>query len=37
MVMLVPIIIVLIPCLRLILSLYGWRIRARIYRRYGEQ
>lgn len=36
MVMLVPIIIVLIPGLRLIPSLYGWRIRARIYRRYGE-
>ncbi|MEO6823569.1 MAG: TAXI family TRAP transporter solute-binding subunit [Nitrosospira sp.] len=35
-VMLVPIIIVLIPGLRLIPSLYGWRIRARIYRRYGE-
>lgn len=35
-VMLVPIIIVLIPGLRLIPTLYGWRIRARIYRRYGE-
>lgn len=35
-VMLVPIIIVLIPGLRLLPTLYGWRIRARIYRRYGE-
>lgn len=35
-VMLVPIVIVLIPGLRLIPSLYGWRIRTRIYRRYGE-
>jgi len=35
-VILVPIIIVLIPGLRLIPTLYGWRIRARIYRRYGE-
>lgn len=35
-VMLVPIIIVLIPGLRLVPTLYGWRIRMRIYRRYGE-
>lgn len=35
-VILVPIIIVLIPGLRLIPTLYGWRIRTRIYRRYGE-
>lgn len=35
-VMLVPIIIVLIPGLRLVPTLYGWRIRRRIYRRYGE-
>jgi len=35
-VILVPIVIVLIPGLRLIPTLYGWRIRARIYRRYGE-
>ncbi|SEK59021.1 TAXI family TRAP transporter solute-binding subunit [Nitrosovibrio tenuis] len=35
-VMLVPIIIVLIPGLRLLPSLYGWRVRARIYRRYSE-
>jgi len=35
-VMLVPIIIVLIPGLRFAPALYGWRIRTRIYRRYGE-
>lgn len=35
-VMLVPIVIVLIPGLRLVPSLYGWRIRRRIYRRYAE-
>ena len=35
-VMLVPIIIVLIPGFRLVPTLYGWRIRRRIYRRYGE-
>jgi len=35
-VMLVPIILVLIPGLRLIPNLYGWRIRRRIYHRYGE-
>jgi len=35
-VLLVPIVIVLIPGLRLIPILYGWRIRRRIYRRYGE-
>ena len=34
--LLVPIIIVLIPGLRLVPVLYGWRIRSRIYRRYGE-
>jgi hypothetical protein len=36
MVMLVPVIIVLIPGLRLVPGLYGWRIRRRIYRCYGE-
>jgi TRAP-type uncharacterized transport system substrate-binding protein len=35
-VVLVPIIIVLIPGLRLAPALYAWRIKARIYRRYGE-
>ncbi len=35
-VVLVPIIIILIPGLRLVPGLYGWRIRRRIYRRYGE-
>jgi hypothetical protein len=36
MVMLVPIIVLLIPGLRIAPWLYSWRIRARIYRRYGE-
>jgi TRAP transporter TAXI family solute receptor len=35
-VLLVPVVIVLIPGLRLIPYLYGWRIRRRIYGRYGE-
>jgi len=35
-VVLVPIIIVLIPGLRLAPALYAWRIKTRIYRRYGE-
>jgi TRAP transporter TAXI family solute receptor len=35
-VVLVPVIIVLIPGLRLVPTLYGWRIRTRIYKRYGE-
>jgi TRAP-type uncharacterized transport system substrate-binding protein len=35
-VVLVPLVIVLIPGLRLIPSLYGWRIRRHIHRRYGE-
>jgi len=35
-VMLVPIIVLLIPGLRLLPSLYRWRINTRIYRRYGE-
>lgn len=35
-VMLLPIVIVLIPGLRLVPTLYGWRVRTRIYRRYGE-
>ncbi|MDD5250820.1 MAG: TAXI family TRAP transporter solute-binding subunit [Rhodocyclaceae bacterium] len=32
----VPLVIILIPGLRLVPTLYGWRIRTRIYRRYGE-
>jgi TRAP-type uncharacterized transport system substrate-binding protein len=35
-VLLVPIIVVLIPGLRMVPALYGWRIRQRIYKRYGE-
>ena len=35
-VVLVPIIIVLIPGLRLVPTLYGWRVKSRIYRGYGE-
>ena len=35
-VMLVPIIAVLFPLFRFAPSLYGWRVRSRIYRRYGE-
>lgn len=35
-VMVVPIVVVLIPGLRLVPSLYGWRIRRRIYRHYAE-
>ncbi|WP_245611842.1 TAXI family TRAP transporter solute-binding subunit [Nevskia soli] len=33
---LVPIIVVLVPGLRIVPALYGWRINNRIYRRYGE-
>jgi hypothetical protein len=32
---LVPIIVVLLPGLRLVPSLYQWRVKARIYRWYG--
>ena len=32
----VPMIVVLIPGLQLVPKLYGWRISARIFRRYGE-
>lgn len=35
-VMLIPLIAILIPVLRFAPLLYGWRVRARIYRRYGE-
>ncbi|CAB3766620.1 TAXI family TRAP transporter solute-binding subunit [Paraburkholderia humisilvae] len=34
-VVLVPIVVVLIPGLRLVPSLYAWRVRSRIYRWYG--
>ncbi|HGL5074386.1 ABC transporter substrate-binding protein [Burkholderia multivorans] len=34
-VVVVPLIVVLIPGLRLVPSLYGWRVRSRIYRWYG--
>lgn len=36
MVVLVPIVVLLIPGLRLVPALYSWRIRTRIYKRYGE-
>ncbi len=35
-VMLVPLLAVLIPLFRFAPQLYGWRVRSRIYRRYGE-
>ena len=35
-VVLVPVIVVLIPGLRVVPALYGWRINNRIYKRYGE-
>lgn len=35
-VVLVPILVILIPGLRLVPSLYGWRIKNRIYRYYGD-
>ncbi|MFT4047996.1 MAG: TAXI family TRAP transporter solute-binding subunit [Solimonas sp.] len=35
-VVLLPIVVVLIPGLRFAPSLYGWRIRRRIYKHYGE-
>ncbi len=35
-VVLVPVLVVLLPGLRLVPTLYGWRIKTRIYRRYGE-
>jgi hypothetical protein len=33
---LVPVIVLLVPSLRLVPMLYGWRIKTRIYHRYGE-
>ncbi len=35
-VMLVPLLALLIPVLKFAPQLYGWRVRSRIYRRYGE-
>lgn len=35
-VLLLPVIVVLFPLLRFAPQLYGWRVRSRIYRRYGE-
>ena len=32
----VPLLVLLIPALRIVPTVYSWRIRARIYRRYGE-
>jgi TRAP-type uncharacterized transport system substrate-binding protein len=36
MVVLVPIIVLLIPGIKLVPTIYQWRIRTRIYKRYGE-
>ena len=35
-VMIIPLLAVLVPVFKLAPGLYGWRIRSRIYRRYGE-
>jgi len=35
-VVLVPLLVLLIPAMRIVPTLYSWRIRTRIYRRYGE-
>ncbi|MCX7156242.1 MAG: ABC transporter substrate-binding protein [Rhodocyclales bacterium] len=35
-VMLVPLLAVLIPLIKFAPQIYGWRVRSRIYRRYGE-
>ncbi|MGH8455773.1 MAG: TAXI family TRAP transporter solute-binding subunit [Stenotrophobium sp.] len=35
-VVLVPFLVVIIPGLRLVPALYGWRVKNRIYRRYGD-
>ncbi len=35
-VMIVPLLAVLVPLFKFAPSLYGWRVRSRIYRRYGE-
>jgi TRAP-type uncharacterized transport system substrate-binding protein len=35
-VMIIPVLALLVPILKFAPSLYGWRIRSRIYRRYGQ-
>jgi TRAP-type uncharacterized transport system substrate-binding protein len=35
-VMLIPIVALLVPIIKFAPALYGWRVRSRIYRRYGE-
>jgi hypothetical protein len=35
-VLLVPVVVLLLPALRLLPAMYRWRIRARIFRRYGQ-
>ena len=35
-VLLVPLVAVLIPVMRIVPGIYGWRMRSRIYRHYGE-
>ena len=35
-VMLIPIVALLIPAMKILPALYGWRVRSRIYRWYGE-
>jgi TRAP-type uncharacterized transport system substrate-binding protein len=35
-VMLIPIVALLLPIIKFAPTLYGWRVRSRIYRRYGE-
>ena len=35
-VLLLPIVVLLVPAVRLVPALYRWRIRTRIYRRYGQ-
>jgi len=35
-VLLLPVVVLLIPALRLLPTMYAWRIRARIFRRYGQ-
>ena len=35
-VLVVPAAVLLVPALRLLPAMYGWRIRSRIYRRYGQ-
>jgi len=35
-VMIIPVLALLVPIIKFAPSLYGWRVRSRIYRRYGE-